>query len=179
MDRVATCWFRNTSASTPLVGGVIIETHRGSDDAGTEYDYIEGGGGDDAVWVGVGDDADGGAGHDTLSVSFAGSASAVSVSTSVLLSGETDVQTGSAFVNFEAFGQLRGSEFSDALFATTQASRAFVEAGGGNDRYSRTPVPSPQPAAREPTASTAAPRTTSSTAAKGSTPSITRSRRLG
>ena len=96
-------------------------------DTGAEKDVVSGGAGDDTISVGIGDDADGGEGTDTLTFSFATSGHDITLRTSDLLSEDFNAGSGT-LSGFEQVAAVRGSKFSDRIVAT-----ADTDGGGGND----------------------------------------------
>ncbi|HSX55450.1 MAG TPA: hypothetical protein VLG14_09145, partial [Sphingomonas sp.] len=104
-----------------------------STDMDTVRDVITAGGGNDNVAIGIGDDADGGDGTDTLQLSLGGAAAGMTLSTGSLLGG-TVTLGGGTITGFEVVSSLRGTEFDDTLTATTQAGTTVtLDGGAGND----------------------------------------------
>lgn len=99
-----------------------------TNDLGLEKDRIDAGAGDDEVYVGYGDDADGGLGIDHLSISLGGATSGVTIDTAKVMDGTATLGDGT-ITGFEVLDRVRGSEFDDTI--TTGAT--FVEGSGGND----------------------------------------------
>lgn len=97
-------------------------------DLGQEHDSISAGAGDDEVWIGIGDDADGGSGSDRLNLTFNAALAGVSISSSNLLSQEPVTVLGGAISGFEALGVLVGSEFSDT-FSVFSAVELYTRNG--------------------------------------------------
>jgi Ca2+-binding RTX toxin-like protein len=102
----------------------------GPHDTGTDHDTAFGGEGDDSIHVGYGDDADGGAGSDWLSVHFAGSQTGVTFGFSSASPDPISIG-GGTLQNFEKIYLLHGSDFADNLTIVGQVST--VEGQGGND----------------------------------------------
>jgi Ca2+-binding RTX toxin-like protein len=103
------------------------------DDVGLEHDSLSGGGGDDNLAIGYGDDADGGAGTDTLRLSLAGLTHGIDFDTSGIVSGQPFTLGGGVIQNIEVLTYLRGTELADTLRLATQSTVLTVDAGGGND----------------------------------------------
>lgn len=104
-----------------------------ADDAGLEHDVLSGGGGNDQLAIGYGDDADGGAGNDRLMLSLAGATSAVTIDFTGI-TGATPYQfAGGTIQNIEELDHVTGSAFSDTFTVGTQPSLAVIDAGNGND----------------------------------------------
>ncbi|MCB2077223.1 MAG: hypothetical protein KDE55_05935 [Novosphingobium sp.] len=104
----------------------------GADDDGLEQDAIYAGGGDDEVWIGLGDSADGGDGFDQLHISLLGATSGVTLNTQGIL-GDGAPFAGGTIGHFEAIASLRGSDFADTITLAGLGSLVVVDAGGGND----------------------------------------------
>ncbi|HEX8063294.1 MAG TPA: calcium-binding protein [Allosphingosinicella sp.] len=102
-------------------------------DMGLEHDVLTGGGGDDVLAIGYGDDADGGAGTDSLRLSLGGLAAGTTFNTSVILTGQPLNLGGGTIQNIETLTHLRGTNFADILILATQSAMLTVEAGDGND----------------------------------------------
>jgi Ca2+-binding RTX toxin-like protein len=89
-------------------------------DTGTEKDGLVCGDGNDSAAIGVGDDANGGAGFDAIRLSFGASATAVSFT---LTSGALSLQNGTTFTGFEVLefqggsgkDKVTGGDFDDTL----------------------------------------------------------------
>lgn len=94
-------------------------------DTGAEQDTLNSGDGNDYLYAGYGDDVDGGAGVDTLSINFSGATGSViaDFSQTVLTIG------GGTITNIESLGNVFGSAFGDTI---TIASTA-----GGSDAHTR------------------------------------------
>ena len=124
------------SGADTLVAGNYVSSFNGppmSDDLGLEQDSLSGGGGDDVLAAGLGDNVDGGAGNDILRLSLAGYGTGVTFDTAGIVSGQPYVTGGGTIQNIETLERLRGTDFADTLTLATQASLLTVDAGGGND----------------------------------------------
>ena len=96
-------------------------------------DLITAGGGNDNVAIGIGDDADGGNGTDSLQLSLGGATAGMTLSTGSLVGG-TIVLAGGTITGFELVTSLRGTEFDDTLTASTQSGTTItLDGGAGND----------------------------------------------
>ncbi|MRD48194.1 calcium-binding protein [Caenimonas koreensis] len=92
----------------------------GSVDRGTDADVLTAGAGDDALVAGWKDKVDGGAGIDTLYISFAGATSGVNADFRPLLNNGVPVPegitiAGAVIVNIEAVVWVEGSNYADLL----------------------------------------------------------------
>lgn len=99
-------------------------------DTGAEHDDVDAGEGNDFVSVGWGDDADGGAGKDTLALSLRGASAGVTFDTGGLTTGGAVVIGTGTISGFEAVDTLIGSEFADVV----RVSKLTYDAAGGDDR---------------------------------------------
>ncbi|MBW8814079.1 MAG: hypothetical protein JF588_11695 [Caulobacterales bacterium] len=105
-----------------------------ADDAGLEHDKLSGGGGNDVLAIGYGDDADGGAGTDTLRLSLAGLPQGADFDLSNLISAGSASFGGGVIQNMERLAYLGGTAFADSLRLPTQSGVTItVNAGAGND----------------------------------------------
>jgi Ca2+-binding RTX toxin-like protein len=102
-------------------------------DMGLEHDVLSGGGGDDFLAIGYGDDADGGAGTDTLYLSLGGLSHGVQLDAAGIVGAGPFNLGGGVIQNMESLLYLRGSEFNDTLTAPTQTGLATIDAGAGDD----------------------------------------------
>jgi Ca2+-binding RTX toxin-like protein len=109
--------------------GVMVRGKLLSSDAGTERDRIEGGDGNDSVRIGIGDDADGGAGVDRLFISFAGAAKGMILDSTSLAGGTVRV-AGGTITGFEEISGIEGSAFNDRI----SVGDMTVDGGEGDDR---------------------------------------------
>jgi Ca2+-binding RTX toxin-like protein len=103
------------------------------DDIGLEHDRLSGGGGDDTLAIGYGDDADGGAGTDTLRMVLTGATRAVSLDTAAIVSGGPYNFAGGVIQNIETVLSIRGTDFADSYSLGTQPGLLSLDAGGGDD----------------------------------------------
>jgi Ca2+-binding RTX toxin-like protein len=104
-----------------------------ADDTGLEHDRLSGGDGDDTLAIGYGDDANGGAGIDTLRLSLAGLGNGVTLDVAGIASGSPFALGGGVIEGVEKLVYLRGTGFADQLKLATQGVMITVEAGAGND----------------------------------------------
>lgn len=111
----------------------LLYGHGAADDAGLEHDRLSGGDGADALAIGYGDDADGGAGTDTLRLSMTGAGQGVDLDLSGFAPGASFTLGGGLIQNVESLLYLRGSEFADRLKLFTQDALVTVNAGAGDD----------------------------------------------
>ncbi|MGH6614177.1 hypothetical protein [Sphingomonas sp.] len=125
-------------SGTDTIGsaGSLLNSLTPDDDLGTEHDVIDGGEGNDLIGIGIGDDADGGTGFDTLRLSLAGASTGVDFSSQGITGATPFVYAGGRIVNFEDFTYLRGTSFGDRLNIATQATMLTIDAGDGNDMVS-------------------------------------------
>jgi len=105
-----------------------------TDDIGTEHDVLTGGDGNDTLAIGYGDDADGGAGTDILSISLIGATSGVTLNTASIISGGTVTLGGGTIKNIEQVDRIQGSDFGDVITAASFGTSTSVYGRGGNDR---------------------------------------------
>lgn len=103
-------------------------------DNGTERDKIFGNGGNDTIFIGYGDDADGGAGSDTLHLSLDGASAATTIDLTDITGPEPFSFAGGTIKNFESFDTLNGSHFADTVVVGTHSYRVTVNGLGGNDK---------------------------------------------
>jgi Ca2+-binding RTX toxin-like protein len=102
-------------------------------DMGLEHDTLTGEGGNDILAIGYGDDADGGAGTDTLRLSLGGLAAGIVFDTAGIVTGQPYSLGGGTIQNIETLAYLRGTNFNDTISVATQASLLILDAGAGND----------------------------------------------
>jgi Ca2+-binding RTX toxin-like protein len=114
--------------NAPVVGPIAGEA-----DSGTERDQLFGGAGDDRLSIGYGDDADGGAGTNSLALSLRGAASGVTFATPDIASGAAFSLGGGTIQNVQSIVVLWGSSFADTLTLGAQSSGVTVFGEGGND----------------------------------------------
>ena len=103
-----------------------------ADDYGLEHDRLSGGGSNDILAIGYGDDVDGGAGNDTLYLSLGGASSGVTVDLSGITTGPFTLG-GGTIQNVELLYHLTGSNFSDTITVGTQPALLTIDAGAGDD----------------------------------------------
>ena len=149
----------DSAASDTLIGGEgadIISGNDGSDllfsggtenagwggigwlervDTGAEHDVLDGGSGDDTLYAGYGDDIDGGAGTNSLSLSLIGAESGVTLNVGDLESGSPYALGGGTIQNIQQVIGLWGSNFADTL---TLSSSIAVYGMGGDDTINGT-----------------------------------------
>ena len=102
------------------------------DDLGTEKDVLTGGGGDDLLAIGYGDDADGGSGFDSLQLSFGGMGAGVNFSAAQVVGTGPFNLGGGVIQNIERVTRVRGSEFGDTLSLGLPIA-GTIDGGGGDD----------------------------------------------
>ena len=106
-----------------------------SNDCGAERDVLRGGGGDDSLWAGVGDDVDGGTGFDTLRFCLAGATQGILLDTAALTAGAPAVVLGGTIQSIERVDYIMGSAFSDKIVIAAQDSAIDVHGGAGDDLF--------------------------------------------
>ena len=104
-----------------------------ADDMGLEHDRLAGGGGDDALAIGYGDDADGGVGTDTLRLSLGGAMSGVTIDLSGITGGQPYLGAGGTIKNIELLDHLTGSAYADTITVGTQTMLLMIDGGDGDD----------------------------------------------
>jgi len=109
-------------------GGNGVDADRG--DNGFEHDTLYGDAGNDVLFIGYGDDADGGVGTDWLNANFSASPTGIVLNSASIGSGL--LIGGGTIENFERVQSLTGSEFADSFVLTGQAYSS-IYARGGND----------------------------------------------
>jgi Ca2+-binding RTX toxin-like protein len=105
----------------------------GLDDAGLEHDQLFGDDGDDTLAIGYGDDADGGAGNDTLRISMLGATSGVTFTTGGFTPGGTWSVNGGTIKSIETLSTITGSAFADNITIATHSFGINVNGGDGDD----------------------------------------------
>ena len=99
-------------------------------DDGTEADRLDGGDGDDRIFAGYGDTIIGGAGYDTLFISFLGSMAGVTADFRLT----TQTIGGGSISGIESIGWVSGSNFDDVIYAgNDNGGFAPIFGYGGND----------------------------------------------
>ncbi|WP_296611421.1 calcium-binding protein, partial [Sphingomonas sp.] len=113
----------------------IDPTAQSAADAGLDHDRLFGGAGDDHLSIGYGDDADGGSGTNTLTLSLLGAGAGVTLNVGTLLGAGTTLG-GGMITNIQAVDIVWGSAFADVITMPDQAFTAVVHGGAGNDQIS-------------------------------------------
>lgn len=114
-------------------GSFVTGTLTPADDTGLEHDILSAGAGDDKLAIGYGDDADGGDGNDTLSLSLAGATSGVTIDVSHITGATPFTFAGGTIQNIETLDHITGSAFGDTITVGTQSSLLTIYGGGGGD----------------------------------------------
>ena len=120
-------------ADTLVTGDYDVASRLGND-AGTEVDTVTAGDGNDRVWIGYGDNADGGAGTDILYLTLLDAAAGVTLNTGTLMSATPAALGGGSVVNFEQIGRITGSAFDDTFTISGITVTLTVNSGDGGDR---------------------------------------------
>ncbi len=107
-------------------------------DLGAERDSLSAGAGDDELWIGYGDNANGGAGTDSLLYSFGGAPTGVIFDLAPLISGQTVSIGGGTVSNYERLTGVIGSAFNDNFTAGNPTGQLEIRAGAGNDTVTST-----------------------------------------
>jgi len=115
-----------------LMSGDFVIDGSAPSDSGVEHDVLTGGGGNDTLEIGYGDDADGGTGTNRLIVSLQGATSGVTFNFGSILAGTTTIG-GGTIKNIQAVDTVWGSAFADIIIMPSQAFTATVHGGAGND----------------------------------------------
>jgi Ca2+-binding RTX toxin-like protein len=123
----------NSGFDTIFTGDYDAASTLGND-AGLEVDTVQAGGGNDRVWIGYGDNADGGAGSDILYLTLLGAAAGVTLNTGTLMSATPATLGGGTIVNFEQIGRITGSAFDDTFTISGMTVSLTVNSGDGADR---------------------------------------------
>ncbi|RZJ47078.1 MAG: hypothetical protein EON87_02200 [Brevundimonas sp.] len=133
-----------------LDGGEGADTLWHSDNGGAEglafvesdIDILNGGGGSDIIYLGLGDIADGGDGFDRAFVTFAGRATALNLDLIADIEGALEAAGGFTLTNFEEYS-LFGTDFDDVIVSDAGSQRIFggqgnnqISTGAGNDYLS-------------------------------------------
>lgn len=106
---------------------------QGAQDAGLERDQLFGGAGVDYLNIGYGDDADGGADFDNVSISLLGATAGVTMTTAGFTPGGTWSVNGGSISNVERLNLITGSELGDTITVSTLTSYLLVMGRGGDD----------------------------------------------
>ncbi|MDT8759321.1 hypothetical protein MZO42_11485 [Sphingomonas psychrotolerans] len=122
----------NDGADTLASGNFSENSYTPLADMGLEKDVLTGGGGDDLLAVGYGDDADGGAGFDTLQLSFGGAGAGVNFNAGQVVGTGPFTFGGGVIQNVERVTYLRGSEFADNLSLASMVA-GKIDGGAGDD----------------------------------------------
>ncbi len=101
-------------------------------DRGTDHDQLFGDAGNDSLSIGYGDDADGGDGTNTLTLSLIGAGSGVTFNGDALAAGSITIG-GGTIKNIQSIDHIYGSNFADTITLHTQDSPTTVDGGGGDD----------------------------------------------
>ena len=126
-------FIQGSSGDDRLASGNFVSNRPdGEEDTGAEHDDIRAGSGNDTVWVGIGDSADGGDGNDVLYLSLRGSTRGVTFSTAGILGGGATV-AGGTIGGFEEIAGLTATDFADTITLSGLSTLLTVDAGGGND----------------------------------------------
>ncbi|WP_296169951.1 calcium-binding protein, partial [uncultured Brevundimonas sp.] len=122
---------------SPIPARVFLAQDRRAEDGAA--DTINGGAGNDFIYLGVGDSADGGIGTDTVEVNFRGRTTALNLNMSADAAAALGAASGGTYTNVERYDVV-GSLFNDTITGGNDASILYGEAGedqidggGGND----------------------------------------------
>ncbi|RZJ44426.1 MAG: calcium-binding protein, partial [Brevundimonas sp.] len=110
---------------TVPVRGFLAGDRRAEDGAA---DTVNGGEGNDFIYLGVGDSADGGAGGDTVEVNFRGRSSALTLDMTTGPAAAITAASGGTFLNVERFDVV-GTVFNDVITGGADGSILYGEAG--------------------------------------------------
>lgn len=108
-------------------------------DDGTEQDTLIGGAGGDHLFAGIGDNVDGGADSDRITLFLGSSQTGVTLNADDLVGGPTIV-LGGTIQNIESVVRIEGSEFADiislgAAASAPGSSRTQIQGRGGDDIF--------------------------------------------
>ena len=108
-------------------------------DNGTEQDTLIGGAGSDHLFAGIGDNVDGGADSDRITLFLGSSQTGVTLNADDLVGGPS-VVLGGTIQNIESVVRIEGSEFADTISLGAAASapgssRTQVQGRGGDDDF--------------------------------------------
>lgn len=98
-----------------------------------DVDQIFGGAGDDYIFAGFGDIIDGGAGFDTVGLSYVGASAGINGDTAVLHRGTPLVAGGGTIQNIERFSDIALTQYDDRMVIGDQRDPATVRSWDGND----------------------------------------------
>ncbi|HYD36927.1 MAG TPA: calcium-binding protein, partial [Allosphingosinicella sp.] len=116
----------------PLGSGVFVAPVL---DTSAEVDSLFGEAGDDRLFAGYGDNVDGGAGYDTLLVSFQGASGRVIASFNAAGGVVSTTVAGATITGIEAIEWVEGSEYDDLLIVGNAAADHAPMFGMGGDDY--------------------------------------------
>ena len=103
-------------------------------DMALERDRLTGGTGNDIIAIGYGDEVDGGAGIDTISLlSLGGSTSGVTIDLTGITGSGLYTGAGGQISNIEKIEQLIGSDFADTIRVGVQSGQVTIDGGAGDD----------------------------------------------
>jgi Ca2+-binding RTX toxin-like protein len=109
------------------------QTGGGGDyDFGLEHDVLVAGDSNDRLNIGYGDDADGGDGFDTISMSWVGAPAGVTVTTADIVAGSYSFG-GGVVQNVEKLSELYFSDHDDVVTVSPQSALVLVHGRRGND----------------------------------------------
>ncbi|QIK79187.1 matrixin family metalloprotease [Sphingomonas piscis] len=98
-----------------------------------EVDQIFGGAGNDMIFSGYGDIVDGGAGFDTIGLSYVGATAGIDGDTRVLHAGQALVAGAGTFQNVERFSDIALTAYNDRMVIGDQHDPAVVRSWDGDD----------------------------------------------
>ena len=126
---------RGGDSDDVIASGEFSGNQTAAFDNGTERDQLFGLGGNDHIFAGYGDDADGGDGIDLLEYSFAAATGGITLNTDALVSATPYVIGGGSIRNFEAFGPLQLTNLADTVTVGTAGTvmGLNMDTAGGND----------------------------------------------
>lgn len=122
-----------SGADLLVSGDFVTGSLMAGDDMGVERDVLSGGGGDDILAIGWGDDADGGSGNDTLQLSFGGAGAGVVFHAADVIGAGPFSLGGGTIQNIERISQVHGTSFDDTLDLATSSEAVTVNGASGND----------------------------------------------
>ena len=102
-------------------------------DGNTDVDEVHGGAGNDMMFAGYGDIVDGGAGFDTLNLSYIGASHGITGDTKVLFAGQPLTPGGGTVRNIERFDAVALTQFADTMVIGDQADPATAYGYDGDD----------------------------------------------
>jgi Ca2+-binding RTX toxin-like protein len=102
-------------------------------DNGVEVDTLNGGAGDDFLYSGYGDIVDGGAGYDTVAVSYVGATHGINGDTRDLHQGLALEPGSGTFQNVERYSDIALTAFDDRMVIGDQDAPAVVRSWDGDD----------------------------------------------